>query len=425
MSVADQSREKVRRWSDDRGFLRDGRSVVLGCVALYLSVVTGLRALWHVDIWPQLGVPSGPSIFFDARNVAAAVECSQLGYDPLVDNPCDPWGRAMFYPRVWLLLRVTGLEQRHTVLFGTVVVTVFVLSLLLLLPRLSLVEGLVVAAAACSPAVMFAVERANMDLVIFSGIALAGVVWRRGTAAAEYAAVAIVLLMAVAKLYPAVALLGFLLARRRGTRAAAGAALLFFAAYVVATRDDVATISSTATQGQYYSYGARILLGRVYHGVVGDQWGGSRTLAQVLVLLAVVLLVLGLWLWLRHRSHHSPAAVPLPETADLVAFRMGALIYVGTFVIGNSFDYRLVFLLLTLPLLLRWPAPRREVGNRLNLPPITVAVVMVALWIGTLSEQLRLADELVSWTLAGLLLVLLVRSAPQIGTLIQSSRASR
>jgi hypothetical protein len=50
---------------------------------------------------------------------------------------------------------------------------------------------------------------------------------------------------------------------------------------------------------------------------------------------------------------------------------------------------------------------------------------MVALWIGTLSEQLRLADELVSWTLAGLLLVLLVRSAPQIGTLIQSSRASR
>jgi hypothetical protein len=117
--------------------------------------------------------------------------------------------------------------------------------------------------------------------------------------------------------------------------------------------------------------------------------------------------------------------VPLPETADLVAFRMGALIYVGTFVIGNSFDYRLVFLLLTLPLLLRWPAPRREVGNRLNLPPITVAVVMVALWIGTLSEQLRLADELVSWTLAGLLLVLLVRSAPQIGTLIQSSRASR
>lgn len=425
MGVADQGREKVWRPSDGGGLLRDGRSVVLGCVALYLSVVTGLRAVWDVDIWPRLGVPSGPSIFFDARNVAAAVECSQLGYDPLADNPCDPWGRTMFYPRVWLLLRVTGLEQHHTLLFGAMVVTVFVLSLLLLLPRLSLVEGLVVVAAACSPAVMFAVERANMDLVIFSGLALAAVVWRRGTAAAEYAAVVIVLLMAIAKLYPAVALLALLAARRRGTRAAAGAALVFFAAYVVATRDDIATILSTATQGQYYSYGARILLGRVYHGVVGDQWGGSRTLAQVLVLLAVLLLALGLWLWLRHRSHHSSTAAPLHETADLVAFRIGSLVYVGTFVIGNSFDYRLVFLLLTLPLLLRWPSPPQPVGNRLNLPLVTVAVVILALWIGTLSEQLRLADELVSWTLAGLLLVLLVRSVPQIGTVIESGRACR
>jgi hypothetical protein len=425
MCAADQSRHKVRRRSDDGGPLRDGRSVVLGCVALYLSVVTGLRVLWDADIWPRLGVPSGPSIFFDARNVAAAVECSRLGYDPLAENPCDPWDRTMFYPRVWLLLRVTGLEQRHTLLFGAVVVTLFVLSLLLLLPRLGLVEGLIVAAAACSPAVMFAVERANMDLVIFSGLALAAVVWRRGTAAAEYAAVAIVLLMAVAKLYPAVALLAFLAARRRATRAAAGVALLFFVAYVVATRDDVATISSTATQGQYYSYGARILLGLIYQGVVGDQWGGSRTLAQVLVILAVVLLALGLWLWLRYRSHPAPAVGPLPETADLIAFRMGSLVYLGTFVIGNSFDYRLVFLLLTLPLLLRWPDPPRALGNRLNLPLVTLAVVMLALWIGTLSQQLRLADELVSWTLAGLLLVLLVRSAPQIGTLFQSARAGR
>jgi hypothetical protein len=117
--------------------------------------------------------------------------------------------------------------------------------------------------------------------------------------------------------------------------------------------------------------------------------------------------------------------VPLAETADLLAFRTGSLVYVGTFVIGNSFDYRLVFLLLTLPLLLRWPAPPRAAGNRLNLPLVTVAIVMLALWIGTLSQQLRLADELVSWTLAGLLLLLLVRSAPQIGAVFQSGRASR
>lgn len=422
MSVADQRRENVRVWSHGRRLVQDGRSVVLGCVVFYLSAVAGLRAVWDVDIWPSLGVPSGPSLFFDARNVAAAVECSRLGHDPLVDNPCDPWGRAMFYPRVWLVLRATGLEQRHTVLFGVVVVAVFLLLLLLLLPRLSLTEGLVVAAAVCSPAVMFAVERANMDLVVFSGLALAALIWRRGSAAAEYIAVAVVLLMAMAKLYPAVALLAFLPARRRGTRAAASVALLLFAAYVVVTRDDVATISSTATQGQYYSYGARILLSRLYQGVAGEEWAGNRTLAQGLVLLAVVLLALGLWLWLRHRPRRAPVGEPLSETSDLIAFRMGALIYIGTFVIGNNFDYRMVFLLLTLPLLLRWPGPSRADAEAGNLPLATVAVVVAALWIGTLSEHLRLADEVLSWTLAGMLLVLLARTVAPIGAVFQSRR---
>jgi Glycosyltransferase family 87 len=424
-TVDDQSRRGVRAWSDGRGLLHDGRSIVVGVVALYLTLVAGMRALRDLDIWPWLGVPSGPSIFFDARNVAAAVECSRLGHDPLVDNPCDPWGRVMFYPRVWLVLRWTGLEQRHTLLFGVVVITVFLVLLLLLPGRLSVVEGLVVAVAVCSPAVMFAVERANMDLVVFSGLALSALVWRRGSARAEFVAVGLVLLMAVAKLYPAVALLAFLPTRRRSTRVAAAVAVLVFVLYAVATREDVATISSTATQGQYYSYGARILLGELYHGVLGEQWGGSRALAQVMVLLAAVVLGLALWLWLRHRSRRSAEGEPFPETletSDLIAFRMGALVYVGTFVAGNSFDYRLVFLLLTLPCLLRWPLHRGS-AEPATLPRVAAAVVLVQLWVGTLSEQLRLLDELVSWTLAGMLVVLLARSAPS-ATAVLRGRAS-
>jgi hypothetical protein len=429
MSVADRSRGKVRARSVDGRLSIDGRAVVLGCVALYLSLVAGLRALWQVDIWPWLGVPSGPSVFFDARNVAAAVECSRLGHDPLVDNPCDPWGRAMFYPRAWLVLRWTGLDQTDTLLFGIVIVAMFVLAFLLLLPRLSLVEGLIAAAAVCSPAVMFAVERANMDLVIFSGLALAAIMWRRGGAIAQYAAIGLVLLMAVAKLYPALALLAFLPVRRRGAAAAAAAALLVFSAYIVVTRDDIAAISSTVTQGQYYSYGARILLGRLYHGLVGDEWEGSRALAQGLVLVAVTLIAAGLLLSLRHRSRGArppadgPTIALALETPELIAFRMGALIYIGTFVTGNSFDYRMVFLLLVLPLLLRWPDPHRAADKLASLPRATLAMVMLALWIGTLSEHLRLWDELVSWALAGMLLMLLARSAPPLTAVLRPARA--
>jgi hypothetical protein len=37
-----------------------------------------------------------------------------------------------------------------------------------------------------------------------------------------------------------------------------------------------------------------------------------------------------------------------------VLFVCGASIYIGTFFIGNNFDYRLVFLLLTVPMILEW-----------------------------------------------------------------------
>src|SRR5688500_11780949 len=125
-----------------------------------------------------------------------------------------------------------------------------------------------------------------------------------------------------------------------------------------------------------------------------------------------MLLGVGLWLWLLHHSHrhsHSREGMPVPATSDLIAFPMRALVYVGTFVVGNSFDYRLVFLLLVLPMLLRWPHTPEAVKRKANLPRATVAVVVLALWIGALSQRLRLWDELVSWTLAGTLLVLLAR----------------
>ena len=65
----------------------------------------------------RLAVPrrsAGPSLFFDARNLTAAWECQRLGYDPLYENPCDPWGRPLMYLRPWLLSACLGLDQSHT-----------------------------------------------------------------------------------------------------------------------------------------------------------------------------------------------------------------------------------------------------------------------------------------------------------------------
>ena len=106
----------------------DGRMVLFAAVAVYLTTIAAGRTAWGVDLWPFLGVPSGPSLFFDARNLTAAWECQRLGYDPLYESPCDPWGRPLMYLRPWLLLGVFGLDQSHTFALSVVLVAAMFLT---------------------------------------------------------------------------------------------------------------------------------------------------------------------------------------------------------------------------------------------------------------------------------------------------------
>ena len=401
----------------------DGRVVVLGAVAVYVAIAGLARLLWDVDPRPWLGVPPGPSLFFDTRNITAALECRRLGYDPLVENPCDPWDRPMFYPRGWLLLRWLGLDQSDTTALGMLIVVLFLASLCLLTGRISAGEGIVVAVAICSPAVMLALERANMDVVLFSVLVLAVLLWRRGTTVSRILSPFVVLLAATGKLYPVFGLPAYALLRHRRAALAAATCGLVFLIYVAVTLDDVRTVATTATQGQYYSYGARILIGQVYHLVVGQDWQGASMAAQAIAAVPLLLLAVSVWVWFRRRLGPGVGEVSPAPTAELLGFYLGTLIYVGTFAVFKNYDYRLVYLLLTLPQLMQWVRQGRPDDPRRSLAGLGLAAVVLGLWIGTLSQQLNLLDELVSWAVAGLLVALSAASVPRLSTLLTPARS--
>jgi hypothetical protein len=63
----------------------DGRVIVICAVATYLGIVAAGRLEWGIDLWPYLGVPSGRSLFMDARNVTrgkanglATIPCTRV-----------------------------------------------------------------------------------------------------------------------------------------------------------------------------------------------------------------------------------------------------------------------------------------------------------------------------------------------------------
>jgi hypothetical protein len=391
----------------------DGRLILMGAVIVYLALIATVRLVWGVDVWPFLGVPSGPSLFFDARNLTAAWESSRLGYDPLYISPRDPWGRPLMYLRPWLLLGVLGLDQSHTVAIGVVLGTAMFVSFVSLVGRVTLGTGVVLAFAACSPAVMFAVERANLDIALFSLIALALLLWRTFPRPAAVVSPTLVLVGAMAKLYPVFALPAFVVASSRTASRAAIVCMVVFAVYCVYSLKDILHVAQIATQGEGFSYGARILPAHLYHQVGADRWAGPAALKQLLAAVPLGCLALAIVLRVRRRigSRDDEGS---PTAAALLGFHVGTLIYLGTFATANNFDYRLVFLLLTLPQLVEWAA---QPAHRLcSLAAATLLSILLLLWVGSLSEQLHLWDELASWVVAGQLTALLAVTVPRLSS---------
>lgn len=395
----------------------DGRLLLLGALATYFTLVTVPRMLWDVDLWPRLGVPTGPSLFFDTRNLTAALECRRLGLDPLIESPCDPWDRPLNYPRVWLLLRFLGLNQSHTVPLAILFIVLFLGSIFLLVGRISLGTGIVVAIAVCSPSVMFAIERANMDIVVFTMTVLAVLVWRIRRRWSEVTSPLVVLLAATTKIYPIFALPAYLFARRRTAAIAAIVCAVAFAMYALLTLDDIRAVAAIAPQGEHHSFGARILPAAIYHRFIPDRWQGGAITKQILVI--VPLLAAAALVWLPGRRRLPDPDVEA-ESPSRLAFYAGSLIFLGTFAIGNNFDYRLVFLLLTLPQLFEWVEGPDDLRGWLAAVTLTMSVVL--LWIGALSEPLMLWDELVTWAVVGLLVALLAASIPSVRSVVATIR---
>jgi hypothetical protein len=246
------------------------------------------------------------------------------------------------YLRPWLLFTGLGLDQSHTVALSVVVIAAMLASFCLLLGRVPAGTGVVAALAVCSPAVMFAVERANMDLALFTVIAAAALLWRAAPRPAAVVSPLLVLIAATAKIYPVFALAAFLVSGRRAAARVAAGCLVIFAAYIVHNRAEVAHVAAIATQGQEFSYGARILPAHLYHQLGADHWAGPAAVKQGLVALPLGLVALALAVVVRRRLGRV-AAGPEVASAPKLALHAGAAIYLGTFVMANNFDYRLVF----------------------------------------------------------------------------------
>jgi hypothetical protein len=341
-------------------WLPRSRQIVLAMLAAYFLALVALGGHQH---WARLGVTPGRTTFGDLRSVTSGWECTRRGIDVLPANPCDPNKSPANYPRIWMSPAFLGLGQGSTNTFGVLIAALFFVAALAVLPaRAGPRTAVLYGVALCSPAVMLGVERGNVDILIFALVALAVLIFRRSERSAVLTP-ALLLFAAILKLFPIFAAGVLLRQPLRRALIGLGAVLVAFGLYALSIRTDLRTLERVYPQSDHFSYGIRLFTEWLVD--VAKKVGGSTVgrvplrawddgLAAVIVAAALLA---------RERGRLSvPRASGDDAERDLDLFVAGAGVYLCSYVLVRNFDYRLAFLLLTLPQLLRWARERSRLA---------------------------------------------------------------
>jgi len=322
-----------------------------------LCLFAALAALWVFGFQPEyfgalrlLGIEPYRFPFLDIHGVLAAAECHWQGIDVYLSNPCDVENRIQTYSPLWLVLIPRSWGAAETTRAGVILVLVFISSLPVVLRPRSGGETLIFALAAFSPMTVFALERANNDLILFLLILCAAALYLapRPYRLCSYA---VFLIAGLLKYYPLVLLA--LMARERWRAVLfpailAAAALVLFALYY---RADLGYMLTNLPWAPYFTnaFSAKNLP-YGFAGAMPDNPFISRSAVALVLLCALLANAAG-----RIRGNIRLLATTAigwaePEATWLV---IGSLLLTACFFTGPNMDYRGIFFLFVLPGLVR------------------------------------------------------------------------
>ena len=99
--------------------------VAMGVIVFFYIV--GYEAGWRYWNVPTISPP-----FADLRSLTHDARTAEMGLDPMIENPADPWRRPLNYPRIWQVLYALGLRAEHSVWLAVAFVSSFFLGLVFL-----------------------------------------------------------------------------------------------------------------------------------------------------------------------------------------------------------------------------------------------------------------------------------------------------
>ena len=324
-----------------------GKSLLIaGIVLMWGFLFWSFSVNGYEETWQFWGVPTERPIFRDFQLIPGSAESFRNGFEPSIENPYDPGQRIFNYPAFWRLFFYTSISTDDALWIGISMIVLFFIGVMIFPQKLSTTGAIWMLLIIFSPAPMLLYERGNADLIVFFICAMAilatdhSVGWTVG----------LLIFGSIVKMFPFFGMTILLKEPKRKFIWIMAGSILFMLVYGLLTFKSQSAAWNTTMRGDGLSYGAFVFITRFnpyfqryFPNLFSyDQW---RLVFEVLAIILIIIAGIPAIRSVR---------LPVIEDRNIAAFRMGASIYVGTFLLGNNWDYRLAFQVFVIPQLAQW-----------------------------------------------------------------------
>lgn len=359
-------------------------------------------------LWRYMGVPAyHDGLFHDLKVITYGMDCLRNGIEPLYNGPCYP-GFTFNYPATWYIFKYTGIGSQHAIITALTLILLFYVTCYYLIGKSGLAKSVFYGIVLLSPPFMLAIERCNNDMLIFMLLFLALSLLQTKSWKKHFAYI-FILISTILKMHP---LFSFIVAIKEKPKITAIiyilSAVILFAVAAVYFPSYLQSARVTPRPYEWFSFGSNVLGFYFFQNSLGIK--EIRYKIMIISFAFALLLMLIMIFRARKIKYTTP-----DEGFRIDAFRLGAALYIGNFIIGNNYDYRMIFLLFCLPQLLTWAT---SAGSLKKLSVICIANLLILFHYTSIlrhaftAEWIMTSKAIFYWGVFVILFMLLLHSLP-------------
>ena len=314
--------------------------------------------------------------FYDLKILLCGVDAIRDKLNPYTETCLDnhPYFN---YPYSWgILAFLPFLNFANSMYIGISLALLLFISLYFFIGKINLQQSIPYSLLFISPAFMLGIERGNSDLLIFLLLLFAIIIHSK-----EKIFSALILGISMLKLFPIGAIVSIPFNSKNKIKISLmliGIVGLLFFTYLVLMKDNILTVSQKTPR----PYGGTSFGLGGFPSLLFDRFSNNRT---VILILFPAVLIAGFILFYR-LTIKKFEVLKFNNGKHGLAYIVGSSIFITTCLIGYNWEYRLIFLLFTIPQMSHWALVKRN--NILSLFIWLTVLLFLQSIIGVVSSYL-------------------------------------